>query len=100
MQFKRSESLTFDYRQQVNFTDVNQIARGLVANSYNAFFSGSADIMNASIENISMFYRSYNLYNASNVFVRLNYIKTMDQVSTDFNFIPGSVVSTRTNLNP
>ena len=99
MQFKRSESLTFDYRQQVNFTDVNQIARGLVANSYNAFFSGSADIMNASIENISMFYRSYNLYNASNVFVRLNYIKTMDQVSTDFNFIPGSVVSTRTNLN-
>lgn len=99
MQFKRSESLTFDYRQQVNFTDVNQIARGLVANDYNAFFSGNADLINASIHNISLFYRSYNLYDASNVFLRLNYRKTIDQISTDFNFVPGSVVSIRTNLN-
>ncbi|CAI8328376.1 MAG: Uncharacterised protein [Flavobacterium sp. SCGC AAA160-P02] len=99
MQFKRSESLTFDYRQQVNFTDVNQIARGLVANDYNAFFSGNADLINASIHNISLFYRSYNLYNASNVFARVSYTKTIDQISTDFNFVPGSVVSIRTNLN-
>jgi hypothetical protein len=38
MQFKRSESLTFRYKQEVNFTDVNKIARGIVANSYNSFF--------------------------------------------------------------
>ncbi len=99
MQFKRSESLTLDYRQQVNFTDVNQIARGIVANDYNAFFSGNADLLNASIHNMSLFYRSYNLYNASDVFARVAYTKTIDQISTDFNFIPGSVVSIRTNLN-
>lgn len=99
MQFKNSESLTLDYRQQVNFTDVNQLAKGLVANGYNAFFSGNSDVMNASIHNLSLFYRSYNLYNASNVFARVAYTKTIDQISTDFNFVPGSVVSTRTNLN-
>ena len=99
MQFKRSESLTFDYRQQVNFTDVNQLAKGLVANGYNAFFAGNSEVMNASLHNISLFYRSYNLYNASNVFARVAYTKTIDQISTDFNFVPGSVVSFRTNLN-
>lgn len=55
--------------------------------------------MNASIHNLSLFYRSYNLYNASNVFARVAYTKTIDQISTDFNFVPGSVVSIRTNLN-
>lgn len=99
MQFKRSESLTFDYRQQVNFTDVNQVARGIVANGYNAYFSGNADLINATIHNVSLFYRSFNLFNASNVFARVAYTKTIDQISTDFNFVPNSVVSTRTNLN-
>ncbi|MFY0603799.1 MAG: TonB-dependent receptor [Flavobacteriaceae bacterium] len=98
-QFKRSESLILDYRQQVNFTDVNQIARGIVANSYNAFFFGNADLMNAMIHNLTLTYRSFNLYNSSNVFARVNYRKTIDQINTDFNFLPGSVVSTRTNLN-
>jgi len=38
VQFKRSESLNFTYKKEVNFTDVNQIASGIVANSYNSFF--------------------------------------------------------------
>tara|TARA_R110000787_G_scaffold70646_4_gene157020 strand:- start:8308 stop:11106 length:2799 start_codon:yes stop_codon:yes gene_type:complete len=98
-QFKRSESLTLDYRQRVNFTDVNQIARGIVANSYNSFFSGNADLINASSHNARLTYSSFNLYNASNVIATVNYSKTIDQINRNINFIPGSVVSTSTNLN-
>jgi hypothetical protein len=98
-QFKRSESLTLTYKQEVNFTDVNQIARGIVANSYNSFFTGNADLINASFHNVALRYSSFNLFNASNIFARVNYRKTIDQIATDFNFIPGSVVSTRSNLN-
>jgi len=98
-QFKRSESLTLSYKQEVNFTDVNQIARGIVANDYSSFFTGNADLLNASFHNVSINYRSFNLFNASNVFARVNYKKTIDQVATNFNFIPNSVVSTRSNLN-
>jgi hypothetical protein len=98
-QFKRSESLTLTYKQEVNFTDVNQIARGIVANSYNSFFTGNEDLINASFHNVSLRYSSFNLFNASNIFARVNYRKTIDQIATDFNFIPGSVVSTRSNLN-
>lgn len=99
MQFKRSESLQFEYRQQVNFTDVNQIAEGIVANSYNSFFFGNDDIMNAYTHNLNLNYRSFNLFNYTNVFGRLSYVKTIDQIASVPNFIPGSVVSTRTNLN-
>lgn len=98
-QFKRSESLTFSYRQEVNFTDVAQIARGIVANNYNSFFAGNAELLNASFHNVSLFYRSFNLFNNSSVFARINYRKTMDQVNTNTIFEPGSVVSSSTSIN-
>ncbi len=98
-QFKRSESLTFRYKQEVNFTDVNQIARGIVANNYNSFFSGNSDLINASFHNISLNYRSFNLFNNSSVFARVNYRKTADQVNRNTIFQPGSVVSSSTTIN-
>ncbi len=99
MQFKRSESLNFSYKQEVNFTDVNQIARGIVANSYNSYFGGNSDLINASFHNVSLNYRSFNLFNNSSVFARLNYKKTTDQVNRNTIFEPGSVVSSSTTIN-
>ena len=98
-QFKRSESLTFTYKQEVNFTDVNQIARGIVANNYNSFFAGNPELINASFHNVSLFYRSFNLFNNSSVFARVSYRKTADQVNRNTIFEPGSVVSSATTLN-
>ena len=98
-QFKRSESLTMSYKQEVNFIDVNKIARGIVANRYNSFFAGNFDLKNASFHNAALRYSSYNLFNASNVFARVSYRKTIAQVVNNFNFIRNSVVSTSTVLN-
>mgnify|MGYP000040997727 FL=1 len=98
-QFKQSESLNFTYRQQVNFTDVNQIARGIVANSYDSFFFGNSDLINASFHNVSLNYRSFNLFNNSNVFAVVNYTKTIDQVNRNTIFEPGSVVSSSNSIN-
>ena len=98
-QFKRSESLNFSYKQEVNFTDVNQIARGIVANSYNSFFSGNPGLLNASFHNLRLRYSSFNLFNASNVFATINYKKTSDQVNRNTIFGQRSVVSTSTNIN-
>jgi len=99
MQFKRSESLTFRYKEEVNFTDVNKIARGIVANSYNSFFTGNPDLINASFHNLTLNYRSFNLFNNSSVFARLNYRKTANQVNNNTIFEPGSVVSSSTSIN-
>ena len=98
-QFKRSESLTFKYKKEVNFTDVSQIARGIVANSYNSFFGGNADLVNASFHNLSLNYRSYNLFDGTNVFGRVSYRKTSNQVNRNTIFEPRSVVSSSTSIN-
>ena len=98
-QFKQSESLQFNYAQRVNFTDVNSIARGIVANSYNSFFTGTEDLTNATTHNVNLNYRSFNLFNYTNVFARVNYTKTIDQINSNSIFEPGSVVSSSTRLN-
>jgi hypothetical protein len=99
VQFKRSESLNFRYQQEVNFTDVNQIARGIVANNYNSFFAGNSKLVNASSHNFSLNYRSFNLFNNSSIFGGLVYRKTSDQVNRNTIFEPGSVVSSSTTIN-
>ena len=105
-QFKKSESLVLNYRQRVNFTDVNQIAEGIVANSFSAFFFGNNDIFNARSHNASLRYSSYNLFNNTFVFARLSYSKTIERIASIADFVPDandpnrrSIISTRTNLN-
>jgi hypothetical protein len=98
-QFKQSESLRFSYKQEVNFTDVNQLARGIVANSYNSFYYGNEELMNAHIHNVNLNYSSFNLFNYTNVFARINYKKTIDQINSNVIFEPGSVVTSSTSLN-
>lgn len=98
-QFKQSESLRFSYKQEVNFTDVNQIARGIVANSYDSFFFGEAGLNNASIHNLDLNYFSFNMFNYTNVFARVNYRKTAGQINNNVNYEPSSVVSSSTSLN-
>ena len=98
-QFKKSESLRFSYKQEVNFTDVNQLARGIVANSYDSFYYGNSELMNAHVHNLNLNYFSFNMFNYTNVYARINYKKTIDQINKDVNFEPGSVVSSSTSLN-
>ena len=98
-QFKRSESLTFAYRQQINFTDVNQIARGIVANNYSSFFFGNSELQNALSHSLNLDYRSFNLFNNINTFASIRYNKTIDQIANAANFVPGSVISTSSSLN-
>lgn len=98
-QFKNSESLTLDYRQSINFFNVNAVAEGLVANNFNSFFAGNNDLTNGKRETTSLNYRSFSLYNGINVFARTSYTRSMNQIGSIANFIPGSVISTRTNFN-
>ncbi len=99
LQFKNSESLRFDYRQSINFFNVNAIAEGLVANNYESFFAGNNDLTNGKRETTSLNYRSFSLYNGITVVAGTSYTRTMNQIGGIANFIPGSVISTQTNLN-
>ncbi|WP_296314111.1 TonB-dependent receptor [Winogradskyella sp. UBA3174] len=97
VQFKKSESLTFTYRMTNNFTDVASLAEGLVLNSFNNISFGNAELQNALSHNVSLFYRSFNLFNYTNVVARIAYNKNIDQIRSRTNF--ESVIRTSTFFN-
>jgi hypothetical protein len=97
IQFKKSESLTLNYRITNSFTDVTSLAQGLVMNNFNNFRSGNPELQNALSHNLSLFYASFNLFNYTNVFARISYNKNIDQIRSRTNF--ESVIRTSTFFN-
>ena len=86
IQFKKSESLTLRYSMRNQFTDVTRLAEGLVFNNFNSIQYGEPELQNALSHNVSLFYRSFNLFNYTNVFARLSYNKNIDQIRGLTNF--------------
>lgn len=97
IQFKKSESLTLNYRMTNTFTDVTNIAEGLVLNNFNNIQFGNPELQNALSHNVSLFYRSFNLFNYTNVFAGVNYSKNIDQIRSLTNF--ESVIRTSSFFN-
>ena len=97
IQFKKSESLTLRYQMRNQFTDVTRLAQGLVFNNFNSIQFGEPDLQNALSHNVSLFYRSFNLFNYTNVFARLSYNKNIDQIRGLTNF--ENVIRTITFFN-
>lgn len=95
--FKNSESLTFRYNMRNQFTDVTRLAEGLVMSNFNNFSYGEPELQNALSHNLSLFYRSFNLFNYTNVFARLSYNKNIDQIRSLTNF--ENVIRTGTFFN-
>jgi hypothetical protein len=99
LQLKKSEQITFNYRMQTQFTDVNKFAEGIVLNSYNSFFSGNPELQSAFSHVVSLNYFSFNMFNYTNVFGNITYTKNVDGIRTASNFEPGSVINVGTPFN-
>lgn len=97
IQLKKGESLTLSYNMKNQFTDITRLAQGLVLNDYNSIQYGAPDLQNALSHNISLFYRSFNLFNYTNVFARAAYSSNIDQIRGLTNF--ESVIRTSTFFN-
>jgi hypothetical protein len=97
IQLKKSESLTFRYDMQNQFTDVTKIAQGLVLNNFNSIQFGEPELQNALSHNLNLLYSSFNLFNYTNVFGRLAYSKNIDQIRSLTNF--ENVITTSTFFN-
>ena len=97
MQLKKSEQIRFNYAMQTQFTDVTNLARGLVLNNYNALFAGNQTLDNAISHNLNLSYFSFNMFNYTNVIGNLSYSKRIDQIRnlTDFE----SVIRTSSPFN-
>ena len=97
IQIKKGETLTLNYRMQNQFTDVTRLASGLVLNNYNSIQYGTPDLQNALSHNMSLLYSSFNLFNYTNVFVRMAYSSNIDQIRNTINF--ENIIRTSTFFN-
>jgi hypothetical protein len=97
IQLKKSENININYSMKTNFTDVSQLARGIVMNNYNSFFSGEPTLESALSHNLNLSYFSFNMFNYTNVFANINYNKNIDGIRTIST--PGSVIRTSTPFN-
>ncbi len=99
MQLKKSEQIIFNYSMRTRFTDVNQLARGLVLNNYGSIFSGNQELESAVSHNLKLSYFSFNMFNYTNVTARLNYSKTVDRIRTSSSLPQGSVIRISSPIN-
>ncbi|WP_053969771.1 carboxypeptidase regulatory-like domain-containing protein [Mangrovimonas sp. ST2L15] len=99
IQLKKSEHININYRMQTQFTDVNQLAEGIVMNNYNSFFTGNYALENSLSHNVSLTYFSFNMFNYTNVFANINYNKNIDQIRNQSIFEDGSVIRLSSPFN-
>ncbi|AZQ43463.1 outer membrane beta-barrel protein [Nonlabens ponticola] len=73
--FRSSESLRADYRQVINFADVNSYAESLVFNNYNSLSRGNNNLSGAKTDQFSLNYNNFNMFNYTNIFAFVTYSK-------------------------
>ena len=81
-QIKKSETLTYTFSLQNNFTDITKLAEGFVFSNYNSLFSGNRNLENSLSQNHSLRYFKYNMFNFENIFGYLNYTKQVDAIKS------------------
>jgi hypothetical protein len=96
---KNSENLTFNYNMSNQFTDVSNLAQGLVLNNFNSLFSGEPNLENGLSQNVSLRYSNFNLFNFTNIIATVNYSKREDQIRNIVEFLPNSVIRASTAFN-
>ncbi|MFC4722419.1 carboxypeptidase regulatory-like domain-containing protein [Geojedonia litorea] len=97
MELKKSENITLRYNMQTQFTDVTNLARGLVLNNYNSLYFGNEALDNSISHNINLSYFSFNMFNYTNVHGMISYRKSIDQIRSLTNF--ESVIRTNSPFN-
>ena len=97
IQLKKSENININYSMKTNFTDVSQLARGVVMNNYNSFSSGVPDLESSLSHNVNLSYFSFNMFNYTNVFANINYNKNINGIRSISN--SESVIRSSTPFN-
>jgi len=97
IQLKKSENININYSMKTNFTDVSQLAKGIVMNNYSSFFSGVSNLESSLSHNVNLSYFSFNMFNYTNVFANINYNKNINGIRTISN--TESIIRTSTPFN-
>ncbi len=85
-QMKKSETLTYNFSLNNDFTDINQLAAGKLLSNFNSLFQGNRELENATSQVHSLRYFKYNMFNFENIFANATYSRKVDAVKTNADF--------------
>ncbi|RUT71071.1 TonB-dependent receptor [Flavobacterium cupreum] len=85
-QIKKSETLTYNFSLNNDFTDINQLAAGYVLSDYSSLFRGNRYLENATSQVHSLRYFKYNMFNFENIFANATYTRKVDAIKTEAKF--------------
>ena len=97
-QFRNSHSLTLNYNVTAQFTDVANLAEGLMIRGYNSLFGGNPNLENSLYHNVNLNYVNFNMYNFLNIYGGLNYSRRLNDISNVVRFNNLERVNTPINI--
>ena len=97
--FRRTESLRFNYSMTAEYTDVNNYAEAFVFNNYNRLFRGNRELENALANSLTLTYFSFNMFNYVNINANLNYTKRINGVKQNSQIVAINQVSSPFNIS-
>lgn len=77
---KQSESIDLKYGITTSFTDINNLAEGVLYNSYNSITTGNSQLENALYHNYSLRYFNFNSFSFTNIHASISYNKKYDVI--------------------
>jgi hypothetical protein len=79
-QLKKSETLTYNFSLQNNFTDITRLSEGLIFSNFNSLFNGNRTLENSLSQAHSINYFKYNMFNFENIFANITYNRQVDAI--------------------
>lgn len=79
-QLKKSETLTYNFSLQNNFTDITRLSEGLIFSNFNSLFNGNRTLENSLSQVHNLRYFKYNMFNFENIFANLSYNRQIDAI--------------------
>ena len=84
--FNSSQSLSFNYSANAEFTDIQNVAEGIIVRSYNSLFGGNPILKNSFYHNLGLNYSNFNMFSFFNLYGGINYSKRFDDISNVIQF--------------
>jgi hypothetical protein len=81
--FRSSESLNFDYQQNVSFNDIDSYAEGLVLRGFNSLQSGNNQLQGSIRDQVSFNYNNFNMFNYTFINAGVTYSKERDAINSN-----------------
>ncbi len=95
---KNSESIRFSYENTTNFTDINNVAEGVLLNSYNSLSIGNRKLKNALYHNYRLYFYSFNMFSYINMHASVSYNKKFDEIKSASQLIGIDRINSLMNL--